>query len=173
MASIGQPTVFWRRSLTERIGAFDTSYRLIGDCEYWVRAALAGARIGHVDEVLAVQVEHAGTLRATQSDRLRREFARLRADYTDRVTPPRWPRWHRLRGSVAWRRRQLAFRAALRRDRPDRWPGFVGFFRRRQVGVDDVALAFAMLPRRFRLRSPWGPPGEFDRKLMQEIGVRA
>ena len=30
--TIGQPAVFWRRSLTERIGLFDTRYRLIGDC---------------------------------------------------------------------------------------------------------------------------------------------
>jgi glycosyltransferase involved in cell wall biosynthesis len=171
VASLGQPTVFWRRSLFDQIGGFDTSYRLIGDCEYWIRAGLANAQIEHVDEVLAVQVEHAATLRATQSDNLQREFARLRSEYAERIRPPLWPRWRRLRGSVTWRRRQLEFRAALRREVPDRWPRFVGFFRRRDVMVDDAALAFAMLPRRFRRRSPWGPPSELDRKLMQEIGI--
>jgi glycosyltransferase involved in cell wall biosynthesis len=30
--AIGQPTVFWNASVTERIGTFDETYQLIGDC---------------------------------------------------------------------------------------------------------------------------------------------
>jgi glycosyltransferase involved in cell wall biosynthesis len=171
VAAIGQPTVFWRRSLIEQIGYFDTSYRLIGDCEYWVRAGLAGARIEHIDEVLAVQIEHASTLRATQADGLRSEFARQRGHFARFIKPPVSPRWQQLRRSVFWRQRQLAFRAALRQKRPQRWPRFVSFCRRRGVRIDDAAFLFSMLPHRIRPRSPWGNPSELERKLMEEIGV--
>ena len=40
--SLGQPSVFWRRAASQKLGGFDDSYRLIGDCEYWLRAANAG-----------------------------------------------------------------------------------------------------------------------------------
>ena len=46
---------------------FDIRYRLIGDCEYWLRAALGGAKLRHIPELMAVQVEHGSTLRATQA----------------------------------------------------------------------------------------------------------
>ena len=173
-ATIGQPTAFWRRSLTEEIGYFDTSYRLIGDCEYWLRAGAAGARIEHIAEVLAVQIEHPTTLRATQGDRLRAEFVRLRSRYATVAGPPRWTRWQRLKRSLVWRRHQLELRAAIRRERPDRWPRFASFIQRRQIHVDDTALLAFMLPERFRpTRSAWGSPVELERKLMEEIGVGA
>lgn len=76
--AIGQPTVFWRRSLTQRIGVFDVRYRLIGDWEYWLRAALHGTKPMHVAELLALQVEHGSTLRATQPAKLLEEFNTLR-----------------------------------------------------------------------------------------------
>ena len=42
--ALGQPTVFWTRSVVDRIGTFDASYELIGDCEYWLRAARSGMK---------------------------------------------------------------------------------------------------------------------------------
>ena len=36
--NLGQPTVFWRRAAYEDLGGFDESYRLLGDCEFWLRA---------------------------------------------------------------------------------------------------------------------------------------
>lgn len=47
-----QPEVFFRRSLWEKVGGFDTSYDLTFDYEYWVRCFLAGARVAHLPEVL-------------------------------------------------------------------------------------------------------------------------
>ena len=124
--TLGQPAVFWRRSLTERIGLFDTRYRLIGDCEYWLRAAVNGAKPEHISEVLALQVEHGSTLRETQSSRLREEFDTLRRSMMAIVDPPSAPRWERVKASVTWRVRQLElFRAVMSRY-PRKWPHFVG-----------------------------------------------
>ncbi|MGH9890897.1 MAG: glycosyltransferase family 2 protein [bacterium] len=174
VATIGQPTVFWRRSLMERIGLFDDSYRLIGDCEYWLRAAVAGANVEHVDEVLAVQTEHSETLRARYAPALTDEFTRLRARYAVHSDPPGWPLLQRLKKSLVWRQRQLQFRRALRRSRPDRWPRFIDFLRRRSIQIDHRAMTMFMLPERFRpARSPWGDMHEFARRLMDEIGAPA
>ncbi len=79
--AIAQPTVFLRRALVERLGDFGNGFRLIADCDYWLRADAAGASIAHIDEVLAVQIDHARTLRATQVAALDLEFARLRELY--------------------------------------------------------------------------------------------
>jgi glycosyltransferase involved in cell wall biosynthesis len=54
--SIGQPTVFLKKSVFDKIGLFDTSFRLIGDCEYWLRCAKNGYYPQKVNEVLAIQM---------------------------------------------------------------------------------------------------------------------
>lgn len=172
VATIGQPTVFWRRSLVEEIGPFDSTFRLVGDCEYWLRAAVAGAKIAHLDEILAVQVEHSTTLRAAQPDRLKQEFRRLRADYSAFSDAPTWPRVQRLKKSIAWRRRQLQFRRAIGQNDPGRWPRFVRFLQTRRIAIDDRAFLMFMLPAGLRRsRSPWGDPRELERRLMEEIGI--
>jgi glycosyltransferase involved in cell wall biosynthesis len=123
--TIGQPAVFWRRSLTERIGLFDTRYRLIGDCEYWLRAAVHGAEPKHISEVLALQVEHGSTLRATQGTKLQEEFDTLRQSMMTIVAPPTLPKWERVKTSLTWRVRQLEFFRAVKARFPRKWQHFV------------------------------------------------
>jgi len=48
-----QPEVFFRRRLWERVGPFDTRYRLAFDYDYWVRCFLAGAKVKRIPRVLA------------------------------------------------------------------------------------------------------------------------
>lgn len=43
-----QPEVFYRRSLWERVGGFDTTYHLAFDYDFWVRCFLAGAKVAHI-----------------------------------------------------------------------------------------------------------------------------
>jgi glycosyltransferase involved in cell wall biosynthesis len=149
VGSIAQPTAFWRRRISERIGGFDTSYGLIADCDFWLRAALNGARMRHVDEVMAVQVEHPFTLRATQPRRLDDEFLRLRTRMALTVRPPSSPRREALKKSVRWRLRQLEFFYASKRRRPHKWPRFIGAVRTH--GLDVRVRALRMLaPARWR-----------------------
>jgi glycosyltransferase involved in cell wall biosynthesis len=170
--SIGQPTVFWHRNLTERIGFFDTSFKLIADCEYWLRAGVASARIRHIDELLAVQIEHGGTLRATQRDRLRGEFARLRSFYAPHSRPPESDRLRARMKSIEWRWKQLQFWTEAKRRRPRRWPRFIGFLRDADIGVDTLASALFMLPDRLRRRRTiWRDISGLERKVMGGIGV--
>ena len=123
--TIGQPAVFWRRTLTERIGLFDTRYRLIGDCEYWLRAAVNGAHPRHISEVLALQVEHGSTLRETQRSRLREEFDTLHQSMMTVVHPPTSPKWERVKNSATWRVRQLELFRAVKARHPRKWKHFV------------------------------------------------
>lgn len=125
VTTIAQPTVFWSRSLMNRIGWFDTTYRLIGDCEYWLRAALQGARMEQVTEVMAVQVDHGAALRWTQTERLEEEFNRLRTAMRRIVEPPASPEWERVKHSLTWRMRQVELLYASMQSRPSKWPRFI------------------------------------------------
>ena len=133
--SMGQPTVFWRRALTERIGVFDTRYNLIGDCEYWLRAALSGATLRHVPELIALQVEHGATLRATHGAALGDEFQSLRRAMSGVIEPPLSLRWQRAKTSVIWRVRQLEFFLAMRGSNPRKWPRFVAMLHSHGIAV--------------------------------------
>ena len=135
VATMGQPTVFWHRSLTDEIGLFDTRYRLIGDCEYWLRAALAGANLRHIPELMAIQLEHGTTLRATEATRLREEFDTLRRAMMAVLEPPSSLRWERVKRSVAWRARQLQFFWAMKATNPHKWPHFVKMLRASGISV--------------------------------------
>lgn len=169
VASIGQPTVFWRRSLVEKIGQFDTSYRLIGDCEYWLRAAVSGATIEKLDEILAVQVEHPGTLRVTQSRRLYEEFDRMRRDYSVHGQAPRFPKVTRLKKSLFWRKRQLGFWRSLRKREPDRWRRFIEYLRDHDLEPDNKSLALMLLTERLRLKyATWPGVESLSDQLMMK-----
>ena len=135
VATIGQPTVFWRRSLMERIGLFDVQFRLLGDCEYWLRAAIGGSKPRHIPELMAVQVEHGSTLRVTQATRLSEEFDRLREAMKAVVDPPFSLRWQGLKRSLAWRARQLEFFYAMKARHAHKWRHFVEDLHVRGVDV--------------------------------------
>ena len=45
---ISQASVFWRRSVMDRIGYFDEAFHNAMDLEYWVRAGAAGMQLEHI-----------------------------------------------------------------------------------------------------------------------------
>jgi glycosyltransferase involved in cell wall biosynthesis len=53
---------FFRRSMFERIGVFNTGYRIIGDREFMIRLALAGIIYAKTDTLVYRYCEHAGSL---------------------------------------------------------------------------------------------------------------
>ncbi len=55
-----QPEVFFRRSLLEKVGGFDTAYHLAFDYDFWVRCFRAGARVAHLPATLTHFRVHAG-----------------------------------------------------------------------------------------------------------------
>jgi glycosyltransferase involved in cell wall biosynthesis len=77
---IPQPTAFWRRSVIEGIGGFDTTLQFVGDCDYWIRA---GQRFGVVklDEVLAFDRIQPGAKRSMNDIALRTELDSVRKRY--------------------------------------------------------------------------------------------
>ncbi len=155
--ALGQPSVFWTRSVTDRIGSFDPSYRLIGDCEYWLRAARSGMKLQHVSEVLAIQMEHGGTLRTKHPELLEREWATLRGSYSDWAGPPRAPWKEKLATSVSWRANQLRFIASARRSEPKAWPLFLAWLEDQGVDVPADGLFWYSLPSR-----RWARPSLVD-----------
>jgi glycosyltransferase involved in cell wall biosynthesis len=172
-ATLAQPTVFWRRTITEEVGQFDQAYRLIADCDYWIRVGRSGARITHVDEILAIQVDHADTLRETQSERLAAEFGRLRARYASQVPPPRYPRFEAWKKSAQWRLSQWTFVLTGTIPRPRRWRRLIAFLRENEIRLNRLGtLFFFTLPA--RLRPKWAASVDtstFETELCREIGV--
>jgi glycosyltransferase involved in cell wall biosynthesis len=77
---LGQPTVFWRRSVFDQFGGFDESLKSIADCDYWMRI---GERYHayKVNEVLAIERNHPHAKRLAQREALRRELRHVRSRY--------------------------------------------------------------------------------------------
>ena len=65
-------TLVARRSALERVGPFDTSYRVAEDVDWFARARDAGLRIDVVDDVLLHKRVHGGnaSLNARENDEL-------------------------------------------------------------------------------------------------------
>jgi len=79
--SLMQPAVFWRRQVTDRIGGFDANMRYVADLDYWLRAAADGARIAHLDEVVAIERIHDARLSIAQRDAMAAEDREMRAKH--------------------------------------------------------------------------------------------
>lgn len=161
--AVAQPTVFWRREITERIGRFDETFRLIADCDYWLRAASAGFRFRHLDEMLAIQIDHPDTLRTRHPQVLEDEFTRLRNLYRPTVRPPWWHVTMPIPLKLAWRRDLLRFRREARKDHPNRWTRFISFLRDAEVKLDDRAFWLFLLPRLLR---------RTRRRWLDEVSIR-
>gem|GEM_PF-2081958 len=79
--SLMQPAVFWRRSLYDRVGGFDSGMRFVADLDYWLRASASSAGITHVNEVLAIERIHAGRLSSAQKEAMAAEDQSMRAKH--------------------------------------------------------------------------------------------
>ena len=77
---LGQPTVFFRKSVVERVGLFDESLKLVGDCEYWMRVGKQ-CKISKIEEFLAIARDHQMTLRERRWQQLLKELEHVRKKY--------------------------------------------------------------------------------------------
>jgi glycosyltransferase involved in cell wall biosynthesis len=75
--------VMWRRSLTDRIGGFDTRWRFAGDTDLYGRFAYSDARIAYVPEPLYFFTEHAQHGSYLNCDALKAELDQIHAMYPD------------------------------------------------------------------------------------------
>lgn len=64
------------RTLVDRIGPFEASYRVSADREWLTRAVLAGAKISEVEDVLYIYRSHAGSLTIGADKPARRAWVR-------------------------------------------------------------------------------------------------
>lgn len=51
------PQPMWRRSLHERYGLFDATFRSAGDYDFWLRLVAAGERFSHIRETLGLYLQ--------------------------------------------------------------------------------------------------------------------
>ena len=65
---LAQPGTVIRRSLVERLGGFDETFRSAGDLDFFVRALAAGARFEFVDARVADFRLHAGQLSKNRAE---------------------------------------------------------------------------------------------------------
>jgi len=65
VVTVGVPIInarFFRRSVFDRVGFFDTDYPVVADREFLLRVVMAGIKGGQVDAVLYRYLEHPGSL---------------------------------------------------------------------------------------------------------------
>src|SRR6185369_5676723 len=77
---LAQPAVFWRRRVFEAEGPFDESLRYVADCDYWMRVG-ERRRFLKINEFLAIERNHPGTLREDIGAPLWAELERVRSRY--------------------------------------------------------------------------------------------
>lgn len=146
--SIMQPAVFWRRSLFQRVGGFDSGMRYVADLDYWLRASAAGARIAHINEVIAIERIHEGRLSSAQKDRMAAEDRDMRARHAGDRGGPDGRRRAAQRDS-AWKqtlyRRFLLATYAARLGLPGPWSRFL---RRGKVAVRSMRVLRGSQPHR-------------------------
>jgi glycosyltransferase involved in cell wall biosynthesis len=169
--NMGQPSVFWRRQVSDTVGGFDERMRYAGDFEYWLRTGTAGFRYTHVREGLAVAVEHEGALSTIHAEELRAEIVRTRANYADQLKPRRFARLREVTRLVHWRWQVLLFRFSLKRERPLNWVRLIDFLRRTEVNMRGGSIVRLLLP--VPLPKTWSmwrlDPTDFETKLIEEI----
>jgi glycosyltransferase involved in cell wall biosynthesis len=175
---LAQATVFWTRRAMERIGPFDPSLQYLGDVELWARAGVAGLKFHHLHEVLALVLEHEGSLSTRRAKEIREELASIRASFADRIEPS-GAAWAAKRlGAIRWRWRQRDFRRQARRARPRRWRGFIELLRQIDVEVGGSGILMLFLPSGIlskwpRVRRWVDSPDEFERRTLLAIQARA
>jgi glycosyltransferase involved in cell wall biosynthesis len=78
--TLTQPAVFWRATTFQALGGFDDTLSFVGDLDFWIRAGKAH-RFHKVNELLAIERNHRGTLREGAKDRMVDEIDSLRRRY--------------------------------------------------------------------------------------------
>jgi glycosyltransferase involved in cell wall biosynthesis len=78
--SIPQPASFWRRSIHEKIGCFDPSYKMAGDFDFFARAG-RHLRIDHIRKPLAMHRMHGGSLTSSGHDCWMKEIREVQKRY--------------------------------------------------------------------------------------------
>jgi glycosyltransferase involved in cell wall biosynthesis len=84
--NLPQPAVFIKRTVFEKMGNFNLSYRLVADNEFFTRTALAGFKLIKINEFLAGQTIHESNLLAGNSKAVsmaKEEGMRYRKYYQD------------------------------------------------------------------------------------------
>ncbi|MGB9763380.1 MAG: glycosyltransferase family 2 protein [Minisyncoccia bacterium] len=60
--SLPQPSVFIRKKVFDKIGLFDTNFKLFGDIEFWIRCAVNGIEFTKINEILSIVIIHNSNL---------------------------------------------------------------------------------------------------------------
>lgn len=144
-----QPTFFWKREVYDRIGGFSADFRLIADCDYWLRASEAGFVISHVREVLAVQTEHPGTLRNQHAEALAREFRQLRERHGHGPPGGASRIWWGVHRRLLWRLRMVQFWLSSK-GAGDGWSDFHRFAGQVGTSAHGRRVLQSFLPQRLR-----------------------
>jgi glycosyltransferase involved in cell wall biosynthesis len=144
-SSFVQPAVFWRRAVANEVGPFDTSFRLAGDLDFFLRMGRA-RKFARIDDVLVVERDHVLNKRSQQWDVLMIESARSRMS-TQPMSRGRRRVLRTVERFRAWVRRRalwLAFvREARRGPAGRRWRRFLAA---NAVRIDPVRFVLGQLP---------------------------
>lgn len=77
-----QPSTFWRKSVTDQIGFFDSTLHYNMDFEYWIRMAVHGFNLKYVDRFLSEYRLHLNSKSVLNSDMIYQERTAIRRKYS-------------------------------------------------------------------------------------------
>ena len=82
---ICQPAAFWTRTLWQRVGEFDCRLHCSFDYDYWIRMFRSGAKVAHVEKILAGSRDYESTKTRSQRGLIYREIIQLQRHHLGRA----------------------------------------------------------------------------------------
>ena len=152
-----QPGHFWRKSLFDRHGLFDESYRYLFDIEWYARLLAAGERCAVIPRPVASYRFHETSKTVSEGDKFEREWERIRARYLPLVP---WLDQPRVRHLVAMRRATVRYGHALTAAAREGTPAGWRLFRAAVAGYPPSLLTRVALGAARRLMAGVVPGGQ-------------
>jgi glycosyltransferase involved in cell wall biosynthesis len=94
---LAQPSTFWRRELTDKLGLLDPKFHFALDYEYWLRFLFAGYVVKFLDRPLSAYRYHDSSKTVALQERFRTEEQKLLDAYVPKLSPAEQRRFARKR----------------------------------------------------------------------------
>lgn len=127
------PQPMWRKNLHEKFGYFDEEYKSAGDYEFWLRLAVNGVKMLHIDQILGIYQENKNSISLSNLELNWNESEKARNKY--------WLKEWGLKPATQWK----SYEVTIERKRYKRilivcdyfWPSVGGV----ELFAEDLALS--------------------------------
>lgn len=145
-ATLAHPTIFIKKNVIEKVGLYDINYKLLGDCDYWLRCVSKNFIPQKIDDIIAIQIDHTNTLRETKPTEMKNEFKLLRTKYNVPGNYLNKKIIGKFQNVIYSRYFKIVFLLVYILRRGNKWKYFIEFIRKNEVKIDLKNSLIGLLP---------------------------